>query len=264
MPDQPYTPGNAQRKSFLARWLMSTNHKDIGILCLLTAGLVGVIAVLFSVYQRMELMEPGVQYMCLEGARFVASAATCTPNGHLWNVMITHHNSWVLHFALVPALLGVGSYALPLLIGAQDMAFPRINKLTFWLYVGGILISLTAILAPGVWTSANPDDGLGWVLYQPRSVTAAGEGAVDPAMLAFRIFLVASMLGALNLTVTFLTCRSPALTMGKVPPLGWLIVLLACAGLGWLPWLSRGIAMSLIDRNFGTTFFVPSDDDVLP
>ena len=74
-------------RGFFTRWFMSTNHKDIGILYLLTGGLAGFISVAFTVYMRMELMEPGVQYMCMEGARLTAAAVgDCTPNGHLWNV----------------------------------------------------------------------------------------------------------------------------------------------------------------------------------
>ena len=76
------TDGHEDTRSFFTRWFMSTNHKDIGILYLFAAGIVGFISGAFTVYMRLELMEPGVQYMCLEGARFIASEATCTPNGH--------------------------------------------------------------------------------------------------------------------------------------------------------------------------------------
>ena len=77
-------------RGFFTRWFMSTNHKDIGILYLFTGGLLGFVSVAFTVYMRMELMYPGVQYMCQEGLRLVADAATtCTPNGHIWNVTIT-------------------------------------------------------------------------------------------------------------------------------------------------------------------------------
>ncbi len=78
-------------RGFFTRWFMSTNHKDIGILYLVTSALVGFVSVAFTIYMRLELMEPGVQYMCMEGARMVASDAVCTPNGHLWNVLITAH-----------------------------------------------------------------------------------------------------------------------------------------------------------------------------
>ena len=99
-------------KGFFTRWFMSTNHKDIGVLYIFTAGTVGFISVLFTVYMRLELMEPGVQYMCLEGARFIADAAAeCTPNGHIWNVMITYHGVLMMFFVVIPALFGgFGNY----------------------------------------------------------------------------------------------------------------------------------------------------------
>ena len=90
-------------RGFFTRWFMSTNHKDIGILYLFSGGLVGLISVIFTVYMRMELMEPGVQYMCMEGARLTAAAAgECTPNGHLWNVMITGHGICLLYTSPSP------------------------------------------------------------------------------------------------------------------------------------------------------------------
>ncbi len=119
-------------RGFFTRWFMSTNHKDIGILYLLTGGLAGFISVAFTVYMRMELMEPGVQYMCLEGARLTAAAVgDCTPNGHLWNVLITGHGILMMFFVVIPALFGgFGNYFMPLQIGAPDMAFPRMNNLS--------------------------------------------------------------------------------------------------------------------------------------
>jgi len=86
-------------RGFFTRWFMSTNHKDIGILYLIVSAFVGFISVAFTIYMRLELMNPGVQYMCMEGARFIAdSSATCTPNGHLWNVLITGHGILMMFF----------------------------------------------------------------------------------------------------------------------------------------------------------------------
>ena len=84
-------------------------------------------------------MNPGVQYMCLEGARLTAAAVgDCTPNGHLWNVLITGHGILMMFFVVIPALFGgFGNYFMPLQIGSPDMAFPRMNNLSFWLYVTG-------------------------------------------------------------------------------------------------------------------------------
>nr|MDJ0825460.1 cbb3-type cytochrome c oxidase subunit I [Rhodobacter sp.] len=122
-------------RSFFVRWFMSTNHKDIGILYIFTAAVLGFVSVAFTIYMRMELMQPGVQYMCLEGARMTAAAtaAECTPNGHLWNVLITAHGILMMFFVVIPALFGgFGNYFMPLQIGAPDMAFPRMNNLSYW------------------------------------------------------------------------------------------------------------------------------------
>ena len=128
-----------EQAGFFTRWFMSTNHKDIGILYIVTAALVGFISVLFTVYMRMELYEPGVQYMCLEGASLVAAMVdNCTPNGHLWNVLITGHGILMMFFVVIPALFGgFGNYFMPLMIGAPDMAFPRLNNLSYWMFVAG-------------------------------------------------------------------------------------------------------------------------------
>ena len=94
-------------RSFFVRWFMSTNHKDIGILYIFTAAIAGFISVAFTIFMRLELMDPGVQYMCLEGARLIVDASqACTPNGHLWNVMITYHGVLMMFFVVIPALFG--------------------------------------------------------------------------------------------------------------------------------------------------------------
>ena len=152
-------------RGFFTRWFMSTNHKDIGILYLFTAGLAGLISVSFTVYMRMELHEPGVQYMCMEGARFFANAAAeCTPNGHLWNVMITYHGVLMMFFVVIPALFGgFGNYFMPLQIGAPDMSFPRMNNLSYWLYVSGL-----ALASPRCWHRAATSS---WVRASVGSCT---------------------------------------------------------------------------------------------
>ena len=94
-------------RGFFTRWFMSTNHKDIGILYLFAGGFVGLISVIFTVYMRLELMYPGVQYMCAEGLRFVADASSdCSPNGHVWNVIVTAHGILMMFFVVIPALFG--------------------------------------------------------------------------------------------------------------------------------------------------------------
>ena len=244
-------------RSFFARWFMSTNHKDIGILYLFVSGLVGFISVAFTVYMRLELMNPGVQYMCLEGARFIADASQpCTPNGHLWNVMITYHGVLMMFFVVIPALFGgFGNYFMPLQIGAPDMAFPRMNNLSFWLYVAGVSLGVASLLSPG--GNGQLGSGVGWVLYPPLS-TSEGGYSMDLAIFAVHVSGASSILGAINMITTFLNMRTPGMTLHKVPLFAWSIFVTAWLILLALPVLAGAITMLLMDRNFGTSFFQPA------
>ena len=252
------------QKSFFVRWFMSTNHKDIGILYLFTGGLVGLISVIFTVYMRMELMHPGVQYMCEEGMRLTAAAAgeVCTPNGHLWNVTVTAHGILMMFFVVIPALFGgFGNYFMPLQIGAPDMAFPRMNNLSYWLYVAGTSLAVASLFAPGGGTWADGSvaggSGVGWVLYPPLSVKESGF-SMDLALFAVHLSGASSILGAINMITTFLNMRAPGMTIHKVPLFGWSIFVTAWLILLALPVLAGAITMLITDRSFGTTFFDPS------
>ena len=245
------------QRGFFTRWFMSTNHKDIGILYLITSALVGFISVAFTVYMRLELMEPGVQYMCLEGARmFADSASECTPNGHLWNVLITGHGILMMFFVVIPALFGgFGNYFMPLQLGAPDMAFPRLNNLSYWMYVAGTALAVCSVLAPG--GNDQLGSGVGWVLYPPLSVNEGGM-SMDLAIFAVHVSGASSILGAINMITTFLNMRAPGMTLFKVPLFSWSIFVTAWLILLALPVLAGAITMLLTDRNFGTTFFDPS------
>ncbi|WP_028028457.1 cytochrome c oxidase subunit I [Gemmobacter nectariphilus] len=250
--------GEHDTRGFFTRWFMSTNHKDIGILYLFTSGLVGLISVAFTVYMRMELMEPGVQYMCMEGARVLTPAATsdCTPNGHLWNVMITAHGILMMFFVVIPALFGgFGNFFMPLQIGAPDMAFPRLNNLSYWLYFAGTSLAVASLFAPG--GNEQPGSGIGWVLYPPLSVREGGF-STDLAIFAVHVSGASSILGAINIITTFLNMRAPGMTLHKVPLFAWSVFVTAWLILLSLPVLAGAITMLLTDRNFGTTFFDPA------
>ncbi|MGR3755935.1 MAG: cytochrome c oxidase subunit I [Tranquillimonas sp.] len=249
--------GEHDKRGFFTRWFMSTNHKDIGILYLFTAGLFGFISVAFTVYMRMELMEPGVQFMCLEGARlWPADAADCTPNGHLWNVMITAHGILMMFFVVIPALFGgFGNYLMPLQIGAPDMAFPRMNNLSYWLFVAGTSLAIASVFAPG--GNGQAGSGIGWVLYPPLSTSEAGY-STDLAIFGVHLSGASSILGAINMITTFLNMRAPGMKLFKVPLFSWSIFVTAWLILLALPVLAGAITMLLTDRNFGTTFFQPA------
>jgi cytochrome c oxidase subunit 1 len=244
-------------RGFFTRWFMSTNHKDIGILYLIVSALVGFVSVAFTVYMRLELMDPGVQYMCMEGARLTAAAiGECTPNGHLWNVLITGHGILMMFFVVIPALFGgFGNYFMPLQIGAPDMAFPRMNNLSFWLYVAGTTLAICSVLAPG--GNGQLGSGVGWVLYPPLSTNEAGM-SMDLAIFAVHVSGASSILGAINMITTFLNMRAPGMTLFKVPLFSWSIFITSWLILLSLPVLAGAITMLLMDRNFGFTFFDPA------
>ncbi|MCD1617658.1 cytochrome c oxidase subunit I [Salipiger manganoxidans] len=244
-------------RGFFTRWFMSTNHKDIGILYLITSAIVGLISVAFTVYMRLELMEPGVQFMCMEGARlFPTATENCTPNGHLWNVMITGHGILMMFFVVIPALFGgFGNYFMPLQIGAPDMAFPRLNNLSYWLFVAGSLLAVVSVFSPG--GNGQLGSGIGWVLYPPLSTTEGGF-STDLAIFAVHVSGASSILGAINIITTFLNMRAPGMTLFKVPLFAWSVFVTAWLILLALPVLAGAITMLLTDRNFGTTFFDPA------
>ena len=245
------------QRGFFTRWFMSTNHKDIGILYLVVSALVGFVAVTFTIYMRLELMEPGVQFMCMEGMRLTAAGiGECTPNGHLWNVLITGHGILMMFFVVIPALFGgFGNYFMPLQIGAPDMAFPRMNNLSFWMYVAGTTLAICSVLSPG--GNDQLGAGVGWVLYPPLSVNEGGM-SMDLAIFAVHVSGASSILGAINMITTFLNMRAPGMTLFKVPLFSWSIFVTAWLILLALPVLAGAITMLLTDRNFGTTFFDPA------
>ena len=245
------------QRGFFTRWFMSTNHKDIGILYLVVSALVGFIAVSFTIYMRLELMNPGVQYMCMEGMRLTAAGiGECTPNGHLWNVLITGHGILMMFFVVIPALFGgFGNYFMPLQIGSPDMAFPRMNNLSFWMYVAGTTLAICSVLSPG--GNDQLGSGVGWILYPPLSVNE-GRMSMDLAIFAVHVSGASSILGAINMITTFLNMRAPGMTLFKVPLFSWSIFVTAWLILLALPVLAGAITMLLTDRNFGTTFFDPA------
>lgn len=233
---------------FFTRWFLSTNHKDIGILYLVTSAVAGLISVAFTMYMRLELMEPGVQYMLMEDG--------VTPNGHLWNVMVTAHGILMMFFVVIPALFGgFGNYFMPLMIGAPDMAFPRLNNLSYWLYVVGTSLAILSVVSPG--GNGQLGSGVGWVLYAPLSTREAGY-SMDLAIFAVHVSGASSILGAINMITTFLNMRAPGMTLHKVPLFAWSIFVTAWLILLSLPVLAGAITMLLTDRNFGTTFFDPA------
>ncbi|HEU4919646.1 MAG TPA: cbb3-type cytochrome c oxidase subunit I, partial [Candidatus Limnocylindrales bacterium] len=222
----------------LVGWLTTTDHKRIGLLYLTTSFGFFLVGGLLAVLIRAELAAPGLQ--------FVGEQA--------YDQSFTMHGTIMLLLFGTPAVAGFANYLVPLQIGAADMVFPRLNALSYWLFLFGGLVVLSGYLAVG-----GPAD-IGWTGYPPNSqLTFSTTTGTDLWIVGLALTGAGTIMGAINFAATIYTRRAPGMSMLRMPIFCWNILITSVLILFAFPALTGALAMLLLDRRFGATFFVPAE-----
>ncbi|MDX2319122.1 MAG: cytochrome c oxidase subunit I [Moritella sp.] len=214
------------------RWLFSTNHKDIGSLYLWFSLTMFFIGGAMAMIIRAELFQPGLQLV--------------EPN--FFNQMTTSHGLIMVFGAVMPAFVGLANWMLPLMIGAPDMALPRMNNWSFWILPFAFSLLLLSLFTEG----GGPN--FGWTFYPPLSTKYSPDST---AMFVFSVHLmgISSIMGAINVIVTILNMRAPGMTLMKMPMFVWTWLITAFLLIAVMPVLAGAVTMILTDKYFGTSFF---------
>jgi cytochrome c oxidase subunit 1 len=234
--------GIGPRRHPIAAWLTTTDHKKIGIMYLVNSYFWFGVAGLLAVFIRAELANPGTQYFGEER----------------YNQLFTMHGTTMIFLFVIPMLAGFGNYIVPLQIGALDMAFPRVNALSFW------MLPLAGLVLYSSYLLGGPADA-GWTQYAPLSEGVGTQGnaiGIDLWIVALLLVGTASILGAVNFITTIFNMRAPGMTMFRMPLFTWTILVTSLLVLLATPVFTSALVMLLIDRNLGGSFFNPANGGI--
>ena len=218
--------------SFAARWLLTTNHKEIGTLYLWLSFLLFFIAGSMAMLIRLELFQPGIQLV----------------QPDFYNQLVTLHGLIMVFGVVMPAFVGLANWQIPMMIGAPDMALPRLNNFSFWILPFAFTLMLSSLFMEG----GAPN--FGWTFYAPLSTTY-GPPSTDFFIFAIHMMGISSVLGAINIIVTILNLRAPGMTLMQMPLFVWTWLITAFLLIMVMPVLAGAVTMMLTDRHFGTSFF---------
>ena len=222
---------HAHHPSGFMRWITTTNHKDIGTLYLIFSFTMFFVGGALALGIRAELFQPGLQYW----------------RPDFFNQLTTMHGLIMVFGAIMPAFVGFANWQIPMMIGAPDMAFARMNNWSFWLLPPAATLLVASFFVEGGATAA------GWTLYAPLS-TQMGPG-MDLAIFALHIMGASSIMGSINIVTTILNMRAPGMTLMKMPLFVWTWLITAYLLIAVMPVLAGAVTMVLTDRHFGTNFF---------
>ncbi len=218
-------------KSFWQRWVVTTNHKDIGTLYLIFAGVMFFVGGLMALVIRAELFQPGLQFV----------------DPMFFNSMTTMHALAMIFGAVMPAWVGLANWMIPLQVGAPDMALPRMNNFSFWIMPFAFTLLLSTLF-----TGSGAPAG-GWTLYPPLSLQ--GGDSFPMAIFAIHMMGASSIMGAINVIVTIMNMRAPGMTLLRMPLFCWTWLITAYLLILVMPVLAGAVTMLLTDHFFGTSFF---------
>ncbi len=224
-----------RQRSKWVDWVTTTDHKKIGILYLVTTFVFFVLGGVEALLMRTQLAVPENNLI--------------TPEHY--NELFTLHGTTMIFLFVVPVMAGFGNYFVPLMIGARDMAFPRLNALSYWLLLfSGIVFYSSVFFSP-------PEAG--WFSYTPLSTEAfTPSGGQDAWIFLIHISGISSLVGAVNFYATIVNMRAPGMGWGRLPLFVWSILVYAILLILALPVIAAAVTMLLTDRHFGTTFFDPA------